>query len=83
MTGGESWLSESVQSDWLKCDALDVISIHAYAVTDFYTSSIASYVQQAIAANKKLIMEEWCVLPPSLTSARTGWRWKRTGIQGS
>lgn len=76
-------MAESVQPGFLSCASLDVISIHAYAVTDFYTSSIASYVQQAIAANKKLIMEEWCVLPPSLTSARTGWMWKRTGIQGS
>ncbi|KAH9941987.1 glycoside hydrolase [Amylocystis lapponica] len=28
-TGGESWLSESVQDAWLKCPALDIISIHA------------------------------------------------------
>ncbi|KAL6300258.1 glycoside hydrolase [Sparassis latifolia] len=41
------------------CSALDVISIHAYAVTDYYMESIQSYVQQAQAAGKKLIMEEW------------------------
>ena len=76
-------MAESVQPGFLSCSSLDVVSIHAYAVTDFYTSSIEGYVQQAIAANKKLIMEEWCVLPPSLrfASARPRWKWKRTGTQ--
>ncbi|EPS93807.1 hypothetical protein FOMPIDRAFT_53253, partial [Fomitopsis schrenkii] len=59
ITGGESWMAEPVQPGFLSCPALDVISIHAYAVTDFYTSSVAGYVQQAIAAGKKLLMEEW------------------------
>ncbi|KAI0336245.1 glycoside hydrolase [Cubamyces sp. BRFM 1775] len=59
MTGGESWLSESVQPDWLSCDALDVISIHAYGAGDLETSAIQPYVKQAQAAGKKLIMEEW------------------------
>ncbi|KAH9836565.1 uncharacterized protein C8Q71DRAFT_857795 [Rhodofomes roseus] len=60
LTGGESWMmSEFVQPDFLTCPALDVISIHTYAVTDYYTSSIESYVQQVLHARKKLIMEEW------------------------
>ncbi|GBE85307.1 hypothetical protein SCP_0704940 [Sparassis crispa] len=59
LTGGESCMSESVQLDYLTCDALDVISIHAYGVTDYNTSSIETYVQQAQAAGKLLLMEEW------------------------
>ncbi|PCH43597.1 glycoside hydrolase family 5 protein [Wolfiporia cocos MD-104 SS10] len=59
MTGGESWMAESVQPDWLTCDSLDVISIHAYGTGDYDTSSIETYVQQAQSAGKKLIMEEW------------------------
>ncbi|KAF7798608.1 hypothetical protein EIP86_009830 [Pleurotus ostreatoroseus] len=58
-TGGESWLSESVQPGFLSCDALDVVAIHAYGVGDYDTSSIETYVQQAQNAGKKLIMEEW------------------------
>ncbi|KZT67622.1 glycoside hydrolase family 5 protein [Daedalea quercina L-15889] len=62
LTGGESWVVESVQPGFLNCTALDVISIHAYAVTDYYTSSdIESYVQQALDANTKFIVEEWGV----------------------
>lgn len=61
MTGGESWMDESVTDDWLNCDALDVISIHAYGTGDFETASIETYVQRALATNKKLIFEEWCV----------------------
>ncbi|KAI0638993.1 glycoside hydrolase [Trametes polyzona] len=59
MTGGESFLTESVQPDWLKCAALDLISIHAYGVGDLQTSALKPFVQQAQAAGKKLIMEEW------------------------
>ncbi|PCH33257.1 glycoside hydrolase family 5 protein [Wolfiporia cocos MD-104 SS10] len=59
MTGGESWMAESVQPDFLTCDYLDVVSIHAYAPTDYYTSSSETYVQQALSAGRKLIMEEW------------------------
>ncbi|KAH9846610.1 glycoside hydrolase [Lenzites betulinus] len=59
MTGGESFLTESVQSDWLTCDALDVISIHAYGVGDLTTSALTPFVQQAQNAGKKLIVEEW------------------------
>ncbi|KAI0935851.1 hypothetical protein AcV5_004154 [Taiwanofungus camphoratus] len=59
VTGGESWMAESVQPDFLTCDALDVISIHAYGTGDFSTSSIKNYVQQAQSAGKKLIFEEW------------------------
>ena len=58
-TGGESWLSESVQPGFLSCDALDVVAIHAYGVGDYDTSSIETYIQQAQNAGKKLIMEEW------------------------
>ena len=46
-TGGESWLSESVQSAWLSCNELDIIAIHAYGTADFDTSSLKSYVQKA------------------------------------
>jgi mannan endo-1,4-beta-mannosidase len=59
MTGGESWLSESVKSSWLSCASLDVIAIHAYGVGDYTTSSIQTYVNQAKAAGKKLIFQEW------------------------
>ena len=58
-TGGESWMSESVMPDWLSCDALDVIAIHSYGTGDFETSAIETYVNQARAAGKKLIYEEW------------------------
>ena len=54
-------MDESVQPDWLSCPALDVISIHAYGVGDYSTSSIKTYVSRAQAAGKKLIMEEWYV----------------------
>lgn len=60
-TGGESWMAESVQPGFLACDALDVISIHAYGTGDFTTSSIETYVKQAQKVGKKLIFEEWCV----------------------
>ncbi|KAI0771016.1 glycoside hydrolase [Trametes elegans] len=59
MTGGKSWLSESVQPNWLSCAALDVISIHAYGTGDLTTSALQPYVQRAQAAGKKLILEEW------------------------
>ncbi|CAE6338864.1 unnamed protein product [Rhizoctonia solani] len=59
MTGGESWMSESVKSAWLSCTALDVIAIHAYGVGDFSTSNILTYVNQAKSAGKKLIFQEW------------------------
>jgi hypothetical protein len=59
LTGGESWMEESVKSAWLSCDALDVISIHAYGTGDFETSAIQSYVSEAQAAGKMLIFEEW------------------------
>jgi len=36
-----------------------VISIHAYGVPDFTTSTIEGYVSQAQAAGKKLIFQEW------------------------
>ena len=60
-TGGESWLSESVQSAWFSCDALDVIAIHAYGPGDLETSAISPYVTQAQNAGKKLLFEEWFV----------------------
>lgn len=59
MTGGESWMDESVTDDWLNCEYLDVVSIHAYGIGDFETSSIETYVSRAQAAGKKLIFEEW------------------------
>ncbi|KAH9921423.1 glycoside hydrolase superfamily [Fomitopsis serialis] len=52
-------LNGNTGPEYLTCPSLDVISIHAYAVTDYYTSSIDSYVQQAVNAGKMLIMEEW------------------------
>ena len=54
-------MAESVQSPWLSCDAIDVISLHAYGVGDFATSSLQTYVNEAVNAGKKMIMEEWCV----------------------
>lgn len=52
-------MSESVQSAWLSCAALDVISLHAYGVGDFATSNLQTYVNQAKNAGKKMLMEEW------------------------
>ncbi|CCM01292.1 uncharacterized protein FIBRA_03341 [Fibroporia radiculosa] len=74
MTGGESWMAESVQPDFLSCDALDVISIHAYGTGDYDTSSIESYVSQAQSAGKMLIMEEWgaCYFNTSNNDCPTG-----------
>jgi mannan endo-1,4-beta-mannosidase len=54
-------MEESVQSSWLNCQYLDVISIHAYGTGDFATSAIQNYVNQAKTAGKKLLFEEWCV----------------------
>ncbi|KAI0793320.1 glycoside hydrolase [Abortiporus biennis] len=59
MTGGESWMDESVQPGFLSCAAIDVVSIHAYGVGDYATSAIQTYIQRAQSAGKKLIMEEW------------------------
>ncbi|KZS86864.1 beta-1,3-mannanase [Sistotremastrum niveocremeum HHB9708] len=59
VTGGESWLSESVQPNWFSCAAIDVISIHAYGNGDLVQSAITPYVQQAQNAGKKLLFEEW------------------------
>ena len=61
MDGGESFLSESVQTAWLNCPSLDVISIHAYGPGDLETSALQPFVDQAVQAGKKLIMEEWYV----------------------
>ncbi|KAH9924706.1 glycoside hydrolase [Fomitopsis serialis] len=73
-TGGESWLSESVQSAWLSCDALDVISIHAYGTGDLATSALKPYVQQAQSAGKMLMLEEWgaCYFDTSNNDCPTG-----------
>ncbi|PSS37153.1 hypothetical protein PHLCEN_2v1026 [Hermanssonia centrifuga] len=59
ITGGESWMDESVQPGFLSCASLDAISIHAYGTGDYATSAIQTYVQRAQAAGKKLLMEEW------------------------
>lgn len=61
MTGGESWVDESVQDGWLNCSALDVISLHAYGAGDYNTTFLQTYIQRAHAADKKFIMEEWRV----------------------
>ena len=64
MTGGEAFLTESVQSAWLSCEPLDVISSHAYGPGDLTTSALEPFVTQAVNAGKKLIMEEWYVTLP-------------------
>ena len=61
MTGGESWVDESVQDGFLSCSTLDVVSLHAYSPGDYNTTFLETYVQRAQAAHKKLIMEEWSV----------------------
>ncbi|KAI0700430.1 glycoside hydrolase family 5 protein [Cytidiella melzeri] len=73
-TGGESWLDESVQPDWLTCASLDVIAIHAYGTGDYTTSTIETYVSRAQAAGKKLFMEEWgaCYFSTSNNDCPTG-----------
>lgn len=52
-------MDESVMPDWLTCDALDIVAIHAYGVGDFATSAIQAKVNQAQAAGKKLVFQEW------------------------
>ena len=58
-TGGESWMDESVQPDWLNCDSLDIIAIHGYGTSDFDQCKIKNYVKKAKDANKKIIFQEW------------------------
>ncbi|KAH9949069.1 glycoside hydrolase [Amylocystis lapponica] len=58
-TGGESWLSESVQSEFLTCPDIDVISIHTYQVEDLDRKALLPYVTQAQNAGKLLLLEEW------------------------
>lgn len=59
-TGGESFLDESVQPEWLTCDAIDIVAIHAYGVGDLDTTKIQAKVSLAQAAGTKLIFQEWC-----------------------
>jgi len=58
-TGGESWVQESIQPDWLTCPYLDVIAVHGYGTGDFDTSYLKSYIQPALNAGKKLLFQEW------------------------
>ena len=53
-------------SGWLNCAALDVVAIHAYGTGDFTTSTIQGYVNQATAAGKKLLFQEWYARDHSL-----------------
>ncbi|KAH9928591.1 glycoside hydrolase [Amylocystis lapponica] len=73
-TGGESWLSESVQDAWLKCAALDIISIHAYGPGDLTEAALTPYVKKAQSAGKKLLLEEWgaCYFSTSNNDCPTG-----------
>ncbi|KAH9936714.1 glycoside hydrolase [Amylocystis lapponica] len=73
-TGGESWLSESVQDAWLKCPALDIISIHAYGAGDLTEAALTPYVKKAQSAGKKLLLEEWgaCYFSTSNNDCPTG-----------
>jgi mannan endo-1,4-beta-mannosidase len=59
LTGGGQWVSESIQSAYLSCDALDIIGIHAYAPGDMTTDNLKPYVSKATAAGKKLLFEDW------------------------
>ncbi len=58
-TGGGAWLANSLLPGYFTCDALDILAIHAYATSDFQTSSLQPWVSKAQSAGKKLIMEEW------------------------
>lgn len=58
-TGGASYLATSVQDAYFSCANLDVIAIHAYGLGDLTTNALAPYVQKAVKAGKKLIMQEW------------------------
>ncbi|KAJ2964085.1 hypothetical protein NQZ79_g1024 [Umbelopsis isabellina] len=55
-TGGESWVSESMQSAYFSCEYLDMISVHGYGDE---LSSIPAAVETAQNAGKKLLFEEW------------------------
>ncbi|KAL4878889.1 glycoside hydrolase superfamily [Aspergillus karnatakaensis] len=58
-TGGGAYLDNSLLDGYFTCDALDILAIHAYGVTDFETSKLQPYVERAKSAGKKLIMQEW------------------------
>ncbi|KAF2851634.1 glycoside hydrolase family 5 protein [Plenodomus tracheiphilus IPT5] len=58
-TGGGAYLSNSLLDPYFSCTALDVLAIHAYGVGDFATSALQPYVDEAKAAGKMLIMQEW------------------------
>ncbi|KAF7713522.1 Beta-1,3-mannanase [Penicillium ucsense] len=73
-TGGGAWLANSLLDPYFSCDALDVLSIHAYGVGDFATSALQPYVTKAQNAGKKLIMEEWgsCYTDTSNNNCQSG-----------
>ncbi|KAL2798176.1 glycoside hydrolase superfamily [Aspergillus keveii] len=58
-TGGGAYLDNSLLDGYFTCDALDVLAIHAYGVADFATEKLTPYVDRALAAGKKLVMQEW------------------------
>lgn len=58
-TGGSSYLATSVQDAYFSCANLDVVAIHAYGTGDLTTNALTPYVQKAVKAGKKLIMQEW------------------------
>lgn len=60
-TGGASWLAESMQGAYLQCPEIDIVAIHMYGTGDFDASKLQGYVQAAQQANKKLMVQEWCV----------------------
>lgn len=61
VTGGGSWLDESVMPGWLQCSTIDILGIHAYAPNDYETSAIQAKVDEAKSAGKMLLFQEWCV----------------------
>ncbi|KAL4904312.1 glycoside hydrolase superfamily [Aspergillus multicolor] len=58
-TGGGSYLATSLLDAYFTCDALDVLAIHAYGISDFDTDTLKTYATRAKTAGKKLIMQEW------------------------
>ena len=58
-TGGGAYLDNSLLDPYFSCQALDVLSIHAYGDGDFATDKLTPYVDKAKNSGKMLIMQEW------------------------
>jgi len=58
-TGGGAYLDTSLLDGYFTCDALDILSIHAYGDGDFSVDKLSPFVSKALDAGKMLVMQEW------------------------